>query len=154
MAKETFTLQGFDEVRRKLALVKDEVRGKATRRSTRFASGIALLALRQSAAAVDDPKTARRIVDNLDIQFGTRVFRQTGKHLFRIGIATDYNNIPKGNPDTGPKGNTPHWHFKEYGTKFAREKPYMRNTFRSKITQIINRFAGALNWELDKILKK
>jgi len=153
MAKTTFELSGFEQIRLKLALVKEGVRNKATRRAARFTAGRAILALRQSALTIDDPKTDRRIVDNIEMQFGSRVFRQTGKHLFRIGIATDFKNVPKGNPDTGTGGNTPHWHLVEYGTKRSREKPYMRKTFKQNINILITRFSSALNWELDKLLK-
>lgn len=151
--KVNFSLVGFDAVRQKLSLVKDEVRGKATRSALRRASGVLVRAAKQKAQTIDDPKTGRRIADNIRLQYGSRVFNRTGLHLYRIGVATNYKNIQPGNPDTGPKGNTPHWHLIEYGTKFAREQPYMRPTFSASINPLINRFAAELNKELDKALK-
>ena len=152
--KITFSLIGFGEVRRKLALVKSEIRGTATRSALRRASGIIVRAAKQRALAIDDPKTGRRIADNIRLQFGSKLYRQTGKHLYRIGVATNFKNIPKGNPDAGPKGNTPHWQFMEYGTKFVREKPYMRPVFSANVNQVIHRFSTELNKELDKALKQ
>ena len=150
---ENFSLLGFDRVRAKLRLVKDEIRGKATRSALRRASGILVRAAKENVMELDDPETGRRIADNIQLQFGSKVYAQTGKHLYRIGVGTRWQGIAKGNPDTGPRGNTPHWHLLEYGTRRSREKSFMRKALRSNVNPVINRFENELNRELDKALK-
>lgn len=150
---DKFSLVGFDKVRAKLRMVKDEIRGKATRSALRRASGILVRAAKENVQQLDDPETGRRIADNVQLQFGSKIYAQTGKHLYRIGVGTRWQGVAKGNPDTGPRGNTPHWHLLEYGTKRSKEKSFMRRALRNNVNQVITRFESELNRELDKALK-
>ena len=152
MSKEKFSLIGFKELQAKLKKLEQEVRIKASRAALRRAAGIVVKAAKQNALTIDDKKTGRRIADNIRLQYGTKVFNQTGKHLYRIGVNTRWKNIIKGNKDEGYGGNTPHWHMVEFGTRRSREKQYMRPALRNNINNVLNRFARELNKEINKLV--
>lgn len=152
MSKSNFTLIGFKELQAKLKKLDQEVRIKATRSALRRAAGIVVKAAKQNALTVDDKKTGRRIADNIRLQYGTKVFNRSGVHLYRIGVNTRWKNIVRGNKDEGLRGNTPHWHLVEFGTRRSREKQYMRPALRNNINNVLNRFARELNKEINKLV--
>lgn len=149
--KVQFSLIGFNEIRQKLQMLNQEVRFKASRAALRRTAGIVVRAAKQNAQTVDDPKTGRRIADNIVLRFGTKVFNRTGKQLYRIGVNTRWTNIKTGNPDEGPRGNTPHWHMVEFGTRRSREKQYMRPALRNNVNNVLNKFASEMEKELNKL---
>lgn len=152
MSKEKFSLIGFQQFQTKLKRLDQEVRIKATRSALRRTAGIVVKAAKQNALTVDDKKTGRRIADNIRLQYGTKVFNQTGKHLYRIGVNTRWKNIVRGNKDEGVGGNTPHWHLVEFGTRRSREKQFMRPALRNNINNVLNRLARELNKEINKLV--
>lgn len=152
MSKVKFSLIGFKELQSKLEKLKQEVRIKATRSALRRTAGIVVKAAKQNALNVDDPKTGRRIADNIRLQYGTKVFNQTGKHLYRIGVNTRWRNIIRGNKDEGPRGNTPHWHLVEFGTRRSRERAFMRPALSNNIDRVLNKLARELNREINKLV--
>lgn len=149
--KVQFSLIGFEEIRKKLQMLNQEVRFKASRAALRRTAGIVVRAAKQNAQTVDDPKTGRRIADNIVLRFGSKVFNRTGKQLYRIGVNTRWTNVQTGNPDEGYKGNTPHWHLVEFGTKRSRERQYMRPALRNNVNNVINKFAKEIEKEIDKL---
>lgn len=148
----SFTLTGFDEVRKKLAQTPIKLRTKGSRRALGRAAAIVRKAARQNALRVDDAETGRRIADNIGQRVRSRYSRRTGDAMVSVGVLTEKGRIPKGNPDTGRKGNTPHWHLIELGTEKARAQPFLRPALDSNIGAVIDKFAIELDKEIEKAL--
>ena len=147
-----FTLTGFEEVRKKLAITPIKLRTKGSRRALGRAAAIVRKAARQNALRVDDPDTGRRIAQNVGQRVRSAYSRRTGDAMVSIGVLTQHGRIPKGNPDTGRKGNTPHWHLVELGTERARAQPFLRSALENNIGAVIDKFAVELDKELEKAL--
>src|SRR5690625_4307716 len=153
MADEVqFSISGVEELSAKLKSLPAGVRGKPGRRALGKAATIVARAARQNAERVDDPETARRIRDNIGRRFRGRYFRRTGDLMISVGVLTKRGRIPKGNPDEGAKGNTPHWHLVELGTERARAQPFLRPALQDNINPAINKFAVELDKEIEKAL--
>lgn len=152
MANSDFSILGLKEVRAKMNKVTQTVLDTGTRTALRKASGIVKRAAQENALAVDDPKTGRRIRDNITLQFASKIFRQKGVIMYRVGVATNRGRIPTPNADEGARGNTPHWHLVEFGTERAQAQPFMRPALANNINQVINSFTFEFDKELDKAL--
>lgn len=147
-----FSLIGLDEVRRKLAQVPVKLRTKGSKRALGRAAAIVRKAARQNALRVDDSETGRRIADNVGQRVRSGYSRRTGDAMVSVGVLTQKGRIPKGNPDQGKKGNTPHWHLIELGTEKTRAQPFLRPALEGNINAVIDKFAVELDKELDKAL--
>ena len=147
-----FTLVGFEEVRRKLAITPIKLRTKGARKALSTAANIVTKAARQNAERVDDPETGRRIRNNIGKRSRSGYSRRTGDAMVSVGVLTEKGRIPKGNPDAGPKGNTPHWHLIELGTEKARAQPFLRPALADNIGPVTDKFAAELDKELEKAL--
>lgn len=154
MAEIEFSLTGLEEVRAKMRRVPVTARGKPGRRALGKAATIVARAARRNAQAVDDPETGRRISQNIGRRFRGRHFRRTGDLMISIGVLTSRGRIPKGNPDEGPKGNTPHWHLVELGTERARAQPFLRPALANNISPVTDKFVTEFSAELDKAMKE
>lgn len=152
MATSDFSILGLKEVKAKMNKVSQTVLDSGTRTALRKAAGIVKKAAQQNALAVDDPKTGRRIRDNITLQFASRLFQRDGVIMYRVGVATNRGRIPTPNADEGARGNTPHWHLVEFGTERAKAQPFMRPALANNINQVINSFTFEFDKELDKAL--
>ncbi len=152
MATSDFSILGLKEVKAKMNKVSQTVLDTGTRSALRKAAGIVKKAAQQNALAVDDPKTGRRIRDNITLQFASRLFQRNGVIMYRVGVATNRGRIPTPNADEGARGNTPHWHLVEFGTERAQAQPFMRPALANNINQVINSFTFEFDKELDKAL--
>lgn len=152
MATSDFSIVGLKEVKAKMNKVSQTVLDTGTRTALRKAAGIVKKAAQQNALAVDDPKTGRRIRDNITLQFASRLFQRNGVIMYRVGVATNRGRIPTPNADEGARGNTPHWHLVEFGTERAKAQPFMRPALANNINQVINSFTFEFDKELDKAL--
>ncbi|MCG9962338.1 HK97-gp10 family putative phage morphogenesis protein [Shewanella cutis] len=152
MATSDFSIVGLKEVKAKMNKVSQTVLDTGTRAALRKAAGIVKKAAQQNALAVDDPKTGRRIRDNITLQFASRLFQRNGVIMYRVGVATNRGRIPTPNADEGARGNTPHWHLVEFGTERAQAQPFMRPALTNNINQVINSFTFEFDKELDKAL--
>ncbi len=152
MATSDFSIVGLKEVKAKMNRVSQTVLDTGTRSALRKAAGIVKKAAQQNALAVDDPKTGRRIRDNITLQFASRLFQRDGVIMYRVGVATNRGRIPTPNTDEGARGNTPHWHLVEFGTERAQAQPFMRPALANNINQVINSFTFEFDKELDKAL--
>lgn len=147
-----FSLIGFEDVRKKLAQTPIKLRTKGSRRALGRAAAIVRKAARQNALRVDDAETGRRIADNIGQRVRSRYSRRTGDAMVSVGVLTQHGPIPKGNPDTGRRGNTPHFHLVELGTEHARAQPFLRPALESNINSVIEKFATELDKEIEKAL--
>ncbi|MGI2201019.1 HK97-gp10 family putative phage morphogenesis protein [Shewanella baltica] len=151
-AKFDFSLIGLKEFKAKMNKVSQTVLDTGTRTALRKAAGIVKKAAQENSLNVDDPKTGRRIRDNVTLQFASRLFKSEGVIMYRVGIATNRGRIPTPNADEGARGNTPHWHLVEFGTEHAQAQPFMRPALANNINQVIGRFTVEFDKELDKAL--
>ncbi|WP_249554267.1 HK97-gp10 family putative phage morphogenesis protein [Shewanella sp. 8A] len=152
MATSDFSIVGLKEVKAKMNKVNQTVLDTGTRSALRKAAGIVKKAAQQNALGVDDPKTGRRIRDNITLQFASRLFQRNGVIMYRVGVVTNRGRIPTPNADEGARGNTPHWHLVEFGTERAQAQPFMRPALANNINQVINSFTFEFDKELDKAL--
>ncbi|MBF4377308.1 HK97-gp10 family putative phage morphogenesis protein, partial [Vibrio anguillarum] len=73
---------------------------------------------------------------------------------YRVGVSTLKGRIPKGNPDEGPKGNTPHWHLVELGTERSRAQPFLRPALSENTNKVVDTLIVELDKESTKELAK
>lgn len=147
-----FSITGLDPLLKKMSGLTPQIRARAGRSALGKAANIVSRAARQNAERVDDPETERKIRNNIGRRFRGRHFKRTGELKISIGVLTERGKIPKGNPDGGRKGSTPHWHLVELGTERSRAKPFLRPALEENINPAIDRFATAMSQELDKIM--
>lgn len=148
----SFTLTGFEEVRKKLEQTPIKLRTKGSRRALGRAAAVIRKAARQNALAVDDPETGRRIAQNVGQRVRSAYSRRTGDAMVSVGVLTSRGPIPKGNPDEGARGNTPHWHLIELGAEKARAQPFLRPAMESNMAAAIDKYAIELEKEIAKAL--
>lgn len=148
-----FSLIGFDTVIGKMRALPVAMRGKPGRLALGRAAAIVRKAAQQNAAKVDDPETGRKIAQNVTQRFRSRYFKQTGDLMISVGVATPKGRIPKGNPDEGAKGPTPHWHLIELGTENSRAQPFLQPALSNNINSVIDTFAVNLEAQIDKVVK-
>lgn len=153
MADIEFNLTGMDEAIKKLRALPVELRKKPGRSALGYAAKIVRLAAKDNALRIDDAGTGRRIADNIVQRFRSRYFKQTGDLMISVGVATERGRIPKGNPDAGPGGNTPHWHLIELGTENARAEPFLRPALEQNIGAATDEFGRRLDKAIDRIVK-
>lgn len=147
-----FSLTGFEALRRKLAQVPIKLRTNGSKKALSAAANIVTKAARENALRMDDPDTGRRIRDNIGKRTRSRYSRRTGDAMVSVGVLSQKGRIPKGNPDAGRKGNTPHWHLVELGTEKTRAQPFLRPALESNTGAVIDKYAVELDKELDKAL--
>lgn len=143
---------GLEDIRRKMAQVKDDVRFKAGRKALRKAASIVVAAAKQNAESLDDPVTGRKIADNVAAYFNRRRFNSDGILEMRVGVRWGAES-EKSNPDLGPGSKTFHWRFLELGTETIAERPFLRPALERNLDEVVNEFALQFNAELDKALK-
>src|SRR5690625_1703368 len=149
-----FSLIGFEEVIRKMNGMPVKSGNSGRRKARRVAANIVSRAARKNAERADAPVTGRRIRDKVGKRTRSRHFRQTGDSMVSVGVLTLRGPIPKGNPDTGRRGNTPHWHLVELGTERARAQPFLRPALADNIGPVTDKFASELDKEIEKALSE
>lgn len=154
MRSSEFSIVGFEEIKRQLGKLSVDVGDKAARSAMRKAAGIVARSARENALRIDDPETGRRIRDNIRLQFASRHYRETGDLMYRVGVSSRRGVIPKGNPDEGPKGNTPHWHLVELGTEHSRAQPFLRPALSENIHPFLDRLTNELSKAINEALSE
>lgn len=146
-----FSLVGYDQVIEKMRKLPVAMRGKPGRSALGSAATVVKKAAQQNALKVDDAKTGRRISRNIVQRFRGRYFKRTGDLMISIGVATPKGRIPKGNPDLGSDGPTPHWHLIELGTERSKAQPFLAPALENNINRVLDIFAERLEKQIDKI---
>lgn len=144
-------LTGLDDTIAKMRALPVQLRAKGARNALGAAARLVRKAAQQNAMKVDDADTGRQIAQNIVQRFGSRYYKATGDVMIRIGVATKPGRIPKGNPDEGPKGNTPHWHLIELGREGVAPVPFLRNALSENLQTAIDTFGNRLNQQIDKL---
>lgn len=137
-------VEGLGKVLANLKALPLKVRRSAARKATGKGAAVIRKKAKENALRVDDPKTGRRIADNIGQRFRGRYFRQTGDTMVSVGVLTNRGRIPKGNPDEGREGNTPHWHILELGREGAAAKPFLRPAAESSASQVFDAVASEM----------
>lgn len=150
----TVRMQGADRVIERLKGLSRAVRGKAARRALGKSAALIRKKARENARRVDDPETGRTIARNIGQRVRSRHARRTGDQMVSVGVLTKRGPIPRGNPDEGAGGNTPHWHLVELGTERAKAQPYLRPAMTENVQAATDEFVKALGPEIDKELAK
>ena len=154
MANFEVKLQGVDPILGKMRTLKREIRLKPARSALGQAAKVIRLQAQQNALQVNDPETGRTIADNIVQRFRSKYHKRTGDLMVSVGVGTAKGPIPKGNPDTGPKGNTPHWHLLENGTEHMPAQPFLAPAARQQAGAALQKFTTSLDKGIDRILKK
>ena len=154
MADFEVKLQGVDPILGKMRTLKREIRLKPARSALGQAAKVIRQQAQQNALQVNDPETGRTIADNIVQRFRSKYHRRTGDLMVSVGVATERGRIPKGNPDTGPKGNTPHWHLLELGTEKMAAQPFLQPAAHQQAEAAMGKFTTSLDKGIDRILKK
>ena len=154
MANVEVKLQGLVPIAEKMRTLKREIRLKPARSALGQAAKLIRQQAQQNALAVNDPDTGRTIADNIVQRFRSKYHKRTGDLMISVGVATEKGRIPKGNPDTGPKGNTPHWHLLELGTENMPAQPFLAPAARQQAEAAMHQFTASLDKGIDRILKK
>lgn len=145
-------IEGLDQALKNLEELPARIRLKPLRRAVGKGAAVIRREARKNARRVDDPDTGRRIADNIGQRIRSRRTRQTGDVTVSVGVLTTRGPIPPGNPDTGRRGNTPHWHLVELGvpSRGIRAQPFLRPAAENNAHQVFIAAANALSPEIDK----
>lgn len=154
MADIEFKIDGVDSLLARMRALPQELRKKPARSALGKAAKVIRDQARANALAIDDPETNRVIAENIIQRFRSRYSRRTGDLMISVGVGTEKGRIPKGNPDTGAKGNTPHWHLQELGTKNMPAQPFLRPAAEQKAGEAVQVFASELDKAITRLLRK
>ena len=146
-----FDLQGMSKVIERMKALPNEVRKKVVMGALRKSAALVAKAAKINAQRHDDPETGRRIASNVQTRFASRTYKATGDVMYRVGVANPKGRIPKGNPDEGDKGPTPHWHLLELGTEKMAATPFMLPALTSNIEAVISTFSAEASKRMDRL---
>ncbi|WP_159913033.1 HK97-gp10 family putative phage morphogenesis protein [Pantoea sp. 18069] len=146
-----FDLKGLDQAIGKLKQLPNNMRKKVVMGSMRKGSMVVVRAAKANAMGIDDPGTGRKIASNIQARFASKLYRSTGDVAYRVGVATPKGPIPKGNPDEGDKGPTPHWLLKEWGTEKMAAEPFMLPALEANVELATDAVAAEMRKRLDKL---
>ena len=150
--KIEFSILGLEDVQRKMRGLVPKLRQKGAKSALGKAAALVRKKAKENALRVDDPETGRKISENIGQRLRGRYNRRTGNVMISVGVLTERGRIPKGNPDEGKKGNTPHWHLIEEGTEQAAAQPFLRPALSESIGQATDKFVTEFDKEIDKAL--
>lgn len=154
MADVEFKINGVESLLTRMRALPVELRKKPARSALGKAAKVIRLQAAANAMALDDAETGRKIADNLVQRFRSKYSKRTGDLMISVGVGTERGRIPDGNPDTGAKGNTPHWHLKELGTELMPAEPFLRPAGEQKAEQAVQVFAVELDKALDRLVAR
>lgn len=149
-------IDGLAQTLKNLEELPQKVRVRPLRRAVGKGAAVIRREAKKNALRVDDPETGRRIADNIGQRIRSRRTRQTGDVTVSVGVLSAKGRIPSGNPDTGPRGNTPHWHLVELGvpSRNIKAQPYLRPAASENTQEVFNAIANSLQPEIDKEVEK
>ena len=147
------TVQGLEQLSKRLDELKKEIRYKGGRTGLRKAANVVAKAAKDKAMTFDDGDTGRSIANMIAVRWGARQFKRTGNLVFRVGVLKGAV-IPKNNKDEGLKGPVPHWRLIEFGTSIMRAQPFMRPAMENNLTEIEQTFIRETNKAIDRAIKR
>lgn len=153
MAAGDVKMTGVNEAFDRLMKLPKELRKKPGRSALGRAAAVIRKAAKENALRLDDPDTGRKIADNIGQRFRSKQSKRTGDLIISVGVLSEKGKIPSGNPDTGPKGNTPHWHLEELGGPNNRAQSFLRNALSEKAQEATDALATALDKQITKVVE-
>lgn len=165
------SIQGLDEVLRKMRLLPERIGRNAMRRSLRKGANIIRDAARNNAKRIDDAYTRQQIWKNIAVAGGgAKREKQIGGVMMRVGVrggAKQYvknkENVRKrragtsyetGGSSGNPGGDTWYWRLVEFGTSKMRAQPFLTPAGAEKATAAVNAIVADLNVQIDKEIRK
>ena len=153
MADFSVTMNGVDELNKKLEGLKYDVQKKGGRFALRKAAQVVRDAARKNAQAVDDSATGRSIARNIAERWNGRLNKLTGDLGFRVGV-TGGAKLPKDNVDEGAGGPTPHFRLLEFGTEKMAARPFFSKALPDNAQKATDVFIDQMGRAIDRALKK
>lgn len=154
MVDVQFKINGVDSLLERMRALPVELRQKPARSALGKAARVIREQARVNALSIDDPETSRVIADNIVQRYRGKYSKRTGDVMISVGVATERGRIPKGNPDDGSNGNTPHWHLQELGTEKMAAQPFLRPAADAKAGEAMNVFASELDKTLTRLARR
>lgn len=147
------TIEGLDDVVRKLKLLPEKIGRNAMRRSLRKGANVIRDAARANARLIDDPETKENIAKNIAVASGGRKReKQVGGVMMRVGVMGGAR-LKKG--DTGnPGGNTTHWRFVELGTSDTPARPFLSKAGPEKASAAMAAIVTDMQKQVDREIAK
>ena len=147
-----FKIKGLDEVKSKLDRLANPKKAKSiARKAARKAMNIVRDAARTNAKSIDDPETVAMIHKNIAVQAGKT--QSANDIKMRVGIRGGASQNRYSISTAGLSGgDTRHWRYIEFGTKYQPAIPFMRIAFFNNFNAVTTKFAEVFNAELDKEL--
>lgn len=130
-----------------------KVQTSISRKSVGKGAAIIRKKAKENALRIDDPKTGRKIADNVAQRYRSSYYKKTGDIMISVGVLYNKGRIPKDNPDTGVGGDTPHWHLVELGTPVAKAEPFLRPAAASSVSQVLDAVTQAYTTNINKELR-
>ncbi|MEB5475533.1 HK97-gp10 family putative phage morphogenesis protein [Acinetobacter pollinis] len=145
-------VEGLEEVTQKLRRLGDKRKAKnITRKAARRAMNVVRDAARENARAIDDPETKARIYKNIVTQSG----RTYGGYdvVMRVGVRGGASSNQYSEDISGLSGgDTRHWRYIEFGTKYTPAVPFMRPALFNNMEKVLETFTREFNSELSQLL--
>lgn len=154
MVDVQFKINGVNALLARMRALPVELRTKPTRSALGKAARVVRSQAQLNAMWLDDRETGRKIADNIVQRVRSRYEKRTGDVMISVGVATEKGRIPKGNPDDGAKGNTPHWHLLELGTEKMAAQPFLRPAAEAKAAEAVDVFASEMDKALTRLAKR
>jgi len=150
-----FSMLGVDELLGKFEEISFDVRKKGGRSALRKAALVLKSRLQENAEKIDDPETAEKISNNVDIRFSNRTYKANGDLRFRVGVMGGSNlKAAPGANDALPGKDTRHWSVVEFGTEDMPAQPFARKALADHISEITGTFVDEYNKSLDRAIKR
>jgi HK97 gp10 family phage protein len=151
------TIEGADEIKRKLRQLPERIARNAMRRALRKGANVIRDAARSGAKRVDDPESSNQIWKNVVTQGGGRKMeKQMGGPVMRVGVmgGAKSKKAGTGSGKANPGGDTWYWRLLEFGTSKMRAQPFLRPAASEKAGAAIDATVNAMRTEIDKELAK
>lgn len=166
----TLNTENLDKVLDRLYTFAPKLQRKGLRGALRKGAAVVRKALRENAKRIDDPGTSTAIYRNVAMRSNSKAGKKVGGAVYNVGIrggaatyadsrwnrakrragkkyATDGG---KGNPG----GDTFHWRFIEFGTRYFPAAPFARPALENNVTKATDAVAKGLEKEIDKIARQ
>lgn len=147
------TIEGLDDIVRKLKLLPEKIGRNAMRRSLRKGANVIRDAARNNAKRIDDPETREQIWKNIAVASGGRKReKQAGGVMMRVGVRGGAR--PTKGDNGAPGGNTTYWRFIELGTSEMRAQPFLTPAGAEKAGAAIAAIVTDMQKQVDREIAK
>lgn len=147
-------LQSLAPVTQKMLGLAPKLRRKGLRKAARQAMNIVRDDARSRGKALDDPVTAEKIWKNIVTQESAKQGRREGGVVMRVGVRGGASSNQHSKDASGnPGGDTRHWRYIEFGTRYTPPAPFMRPSLSTNVAAVTDRFITVLSQEIDAVLR-